>query len=97
VLRAGPREQTVPDTRAVTSKGLALKQELPGPDGRSARNDCRLKKSLRKEVVFAVCSCTRTRKDGGDRLGVARPEAAIEAVGKRCVQVRRPRHEVVGP
>jgi hypothetical protein len=42
--------------------------------GFGGNNDCGLKESLRKEVVFAVGSCISTRKDGGGRLGVARPD-----------------------
>jgi hypothetical protein len=69
----GRREQAVPEIRAVTPKGLALVRAARSrwPVG---NNDCGLKESLRKEVVFAVSSCIRKRKDGGGRLGVARPE-----------------------
>jgi hypothetical protein len=42
--------------------------------GFGGNNDCGLRKSLRKEVVFAVSSCSRKRKDGGGRSGVARPD-----------------------
>jgi hypothetical protein len=49
-------------------------QHPPKQKGFGGNNDCGLRKSLRKEVVFAVGSCFRKRKDGGGRLGVARPE-----------------------
>lgn len=51
-----------------------FQEQHPPKQGLRWRQRLRAQESLRKEVVFAVSSCIRTRKDDGDRLGVARPE-----------------------
>jgi hypothetical protein len=66
-----------------------------GAKGFGGNNDCGLRKSLRKEVVFAVGKCMRKRKDGSGRLGVARPgKVGRGRQGEVCPD-SGPRNEVV--
>ena len=71
--RQCPRERQLERTNGPTEGSRPQKAGPAEAKGLGGKNDCGLK-SLRKEVVFAVKSCIRKRRDGGGRSGVARPE-----------------------
>ena len=56
------------------ANGSRPQEQHPPKQSASVAKTTAGSKSLRKEVVFAVGSCFRKRKDGGGRLGVARQE-----------------------
>lgn len=81
-------------------KILVLKSSTRQSKGLRWQRQVRAQESLRKEVVFAVGSCIRTRKDGGAGCVSRAQGSSVETVGKRCVPIwgdRRTRRTLMTP